>query len=159
MSDQANFVQDVVRNGQAATASIISGTTCPCMTSRDSTRPSYSAEWHRNNLSAADCLGTGKISRTTTTVNLKAYFFPVAAVGNSIPMTNFTKSVIGELDEKDLMLFGAVNTATNALYSLSAMVERKDTITYNGNTYLVRHVFQLTIGETVGEWALLKRTA
>lgn len=159
MSDQTNFIQDIVRYGQAATASIVTGTTCPCMTSVDSSRPSYSAEWHRVNSGSAACNGTGLISRTTTTVNLKAYFFPIDTAGNMIPMSAKRLAEIGEVDEKDLMMLGPVNTADNTLYSLASMVERKDTITYDGNVYLVRHFFNLPIGETVAQWALLKRVS
>ena len=152
-------MQDIVRNGQAATISVVTGTTCPCMTSVDSSRPSYSAEWHRINPAAAACNGTGLISRTTTTVNIKAYFFPINASGNMVPMVAMKLAEIGELDEKDLMMFGPVNTADNTFYSLSSLYDRKDVITYQSKTYLVRHYFPLTIGETICELALLKRVS
>ena len=76
-----------------------------------------------------------------------------------VPMVAMKLTEIGELDEKDLMMLGAVNTSTNVFYSVTGFVQRKDKITYDSCDYLVRHVFKLPIGETVAEWALLKRIA
>lgn len=162
MSDQARFQQDVNRYGASATITTVTGTTCPCMTSRDSARPQYSAQWHRDNPTASDCAGTGLISRSTSTTSIKAYFLP-AIVGASAMKTGgdvaFSKEVIGELDEKDMIMFGPANASTGALVSIASMVERKDKVTYDGCDYLVRYYFNLPIGSNVTQYALLKRIA
>jgi len=156
MSDAVRYMADLYRYGQSATVAVITGTVCPCMTSRDSSRPSYSAQWHRDNTAAADCLGTGYITRTTTTTTFYGLFHPVSAIGNSIPMMVERMAAVGEIDENDLMMFGAVKSDGTA-FDLSALVERKDKITYDSKTYIVRHVFDLGVSADIGQWALLKR--
>jgi hypothetical protein len=129
------------------------------MASRDSARPSYSAEWHRNNLTALACNGTGLITRTTTTTNIKGFFFPPQAIGNTITGMMVSKEVLGEFDDKDLCLIGTANASTGVQVSLSTAVERKDKVTYDSKDYLIRYVLNLDTGANVGQMALLKRIA
>jgi len=158
VSDAARHLADVARYAPSATITVITGTTCPCMASRDSSNPSYSADWHRVNSSAAACNGTGLISRTTTVTTVHAFFHPVSAVRDDIPRLAEKLSEIGELDEKDYMMFSPVKSDGTA-FSMSGMAERKDKVTYDGKDYLVRHVFDLAVGANIGQWALLKRIA
>jgi hypothetical protein len=156
VSDLVRHLQDVARYGATATIAVITGTACPCMTSRDSARPAYSAEWHRLNTGAAACSGTGIISATTTTTTVTALFCPVSASSNSIPMIMEKLAALGEIDEKDMMMFSPVKSDGSA-FSLAGMVERKDKVTYDGKQYLVRAILDLAAGINIGQWALLKR--
>lgn len=157
MSDAVRYRQDLVRYGQTATVAAITGTACPCMVSRDSARPSYSAQWHRDNTGAAACNGTGLISRTTTSTTIYGLFIPLSAAYQVMRAAE-KLAEIGELDNNDMMLYGAT-TSTGTAFDLSALVERKDTITWDGKTFLVRMVFDLGVSIEMGQWAILKRTA
>ena len=135
----------------------VTGTACPCMTWRDTNRPSYSAEWHRLNPGSDDCNQTGLISTTTTTINIKATFIPAGLMANMSMLSKEVMSVIGELQKDDLVMFGMVNSATGVFYDISNLHEMQDKITYNGNDYVVRHYFDSGFDDIVGQVGLLKR--
>ena len=157
MSCQAEFLKAFLRQGNAATVTKVSGTACPCMTSRDSARQQYSAQWHRDHPTAADCAMTGLISRTTTTIAVKGFHLDVGAmlarsdaVANKIP--------IGELQQGDVMWQGTIRTDTNAFYDLSALSDIADKITIGGVDYRVKLCYNEVIrNETAYQVVLLRR--
>jgi len=157
MTDKEIFCEDLNHFGKSATLVQVTGDACPCMTWRDSDNPSYSAEWHRLNPAAEDCNGTGLINRTTTNTTIKAYFYPPTALPNRLILTKEKIEVIGELQNDDLMLFGAVNASTGAYVDLSGLDELQDYITIDSRKYFVRHYYDLQNSDVVGQLALLRR--
>lgn len=157
MSYQTRFMNWLVENGLAETATLVvtSGSTCPCMVSFDSSRPSYSEQWHRTNSSASDCNGTGIIHATYTRTAIKAVFSPPNLIGNSIPGGKEFLESIGEINNDDLIMWGAVKTASYTLITLKSRDEYKNKITKGGVDYSIRDVS--TVAAAVGEVARLVR--
>ncbi|MDD2869683.1 hypothetical protein [Neomegalonema sp.] len=122
----------------------------------DSARPSYSEEWHRTiNPSASDCNGTGIIHATYTRTAIKAVFSPPNLIGNSIPGGKEFLETIGEINNDDLILWGAVKTASAILVTLKDRTEYVNKITKGGVDYSIRDVSTIAAG--VGEVARLVR--
>ncbi len=157
MTDQEMFRSDCLANGASATISNTSGTQCPCMIWRDSENPAYSAEYHRLYPAAEDCGGAGLINRSVTTTNIKAFFTPLNTTISRLFQTKSLQEIIGEHQDADLAMVGAVNTANGQFVDISGLVEREDKITYNAVEYVVRHFYDLSNSERVGQVALLKR--
>jgi hypothetical protein len=140
MTDAERFLSWLYDFGSAATLNIVTGTACPCMVSRDSTKSEYSPEWHRNNPTALVCSGTGVITTTTTTTNIKAIIHPPGVMFNSIYAPKETLVPIGELQKDDMLFWGSVNTSTGAFVDLSGKNENKDYVTFNSINYALRDV-------------------
>ena len=83
MTQQEEYILELVRNGMSATFVYKTGTQCPCMIYRDPNNPKYDQEWHDNNLSAASCNKIGIISITTTSKTLKGIFYDPGIQGNA----------------------------------------------------------------------------
>jgi hypothetical protein len=129
------------------------------MTWRDSAHPSYSAEYHRQYPLATACNGTGLINRTTTTITIKAMFIPAGLMASMSMLSKETLAAIGEIQKDDVVMFGAVNTATGAIYNLSNLNELQDKITFQSRDYVVRHYFDSWFDDLVGQVGVLKRIA
>ncbi len=115
MADATNMALDTWRDGVTGTLTTIAGTTCPCMASRDSANPSYSADWHRRNTGAAACNGTGKITTTPTTINVKfGAAYSMGTAGAEIKNLNLERA-IGELDLRDMIVIDWVNSSGTRL--------------------------------------------
>lgn len=157
MSIQAEFLKAFLRQGNAATVTKVTGTACPCMASRDSARPQYSAQWHRDNPAAANCAMTGLISRTTTTIAVKGFNLDFgAAMARSDSVAQ--KIPIGELQQGDVVWQGTIRTDTNVFYDLSTMSDIADKITINGVDYKVKLCYNVIIrNETAYQVCLLRR--
>ncbi|HOZ01918.1 MAG TPA: hypothetical protein PLG20_08875 [Candidatus Syntrophosphaera sp.] len=138
----------LARYGVTASMETVSGTTCPCTPERGA----YSAEWHRLNPAAASCAGTGLISRTATTLSIKAFFYEAGIAGSEIAK-NFSAEIIGQVKQTDLFMLGTMNVFTGAYVALA-----KDAgITVGSNKYKVWHITDLMTGDVCAQWAILKR--
>lgn len=135
----------------------VTGTVCPCMTWRDADRPSYSAEWHSLNPLADNCNKTGLIDTTTTTVAIKAMFIAAGLMANMSMLSKEALTLIGELQNDDLVMYGAVNASSGEFYDVSGLSEYNDKITYNSIDYIVRHHYNADFDANVGQVAVLKR--
>src|SRR4030042_1522961 len=159
MTNKERFMIWLLNNklAEAATISTITGTVCPCMASRDSSNPSYSAEWHVLNPTAAACSGIGLISTTTTSINIKAVFSPLNTAGSTIPTGKEFLETIGEIQMDDLFMWGTINTDTNAFIDISGKSEYTSYITKSSIKYVIRDVSN--IPGDVGQVAHLVRRA
>ena len=161
MSRQGRFIKKCLREGVSATLTLKSGTTCPCMISRDPNKSQYSESYHRDYPSPGteDCNGLGIIAPiTTTTVTVKGFIYPADVVGITA-LPERMREAIREKTDADMLWYGSANTADSAYYSLASMTERKDTFTYSSVVYVVRETYDLIIGGVIGQLALLKRKA
>ena len=142
MEKRERHLQWLMKRGKDATLTIISGDTCPCMTSRDPNHPAYNEEWHDNNLSAEDCLGTGLINRTTTTVAVKSVFTTEI---ETLPtfISAELKLEIGRLQNRDLVMFGCCQASDGTFYDMTHIKEHSDTVTYRSKVYVMRHHMDL----------------
>ena len=158
MSRASRFIGACLRYGDVFTAASVTGTQCPCMISRDANNPTYSPDWHINNPAPGDedCNGSGLIDTTSTTINLKGFLYPAALLGTS-QVPEDIKSVIGEITNADLIVYGQVNTDTLAFYDLSGLTEYDDTITFDSVTYVDRKTFDLKIQNRIAQVSLFKR--
>jgi len=141
-----------------ATRNIITGTVCPCMAAG---RPNeYSEEWHRNNLTAEDCLNTGIIDPTkaTTQTSFKALFLPPELFGSSVPEGKTWLDAIGEINKGDLLFWGCVNASSVAEVSLTGATytDYIASVTRDSVDYYIREVFEIT---NLGTCGRLKRKA
>lgn len=132
----------------------ISGDACPCMISRDSARPSYSKEWHRNNPSETNCNNLGIINTSTANTACKGVLLPPGLAGNSIPGGKEFLEAIGEIQTGDLICWGTVNTLTMAFVDLSGKSEYTTYVTYDSNKYTIRDVSDIC---GIGQVALFRR--
>ncbi|HQI49888.1 MAG TPA: hypothetical protein PLN61_14640 [bacterium] len=136
------------------------GTQCPCMISRDSAVPTYSADWHRRNPAAEACNGTGMIGETTVETAVKTIPMDAQAIGN---LSNLIKqggsfTDIGNIDVGDYLLYGAVRTSTGALFSFESLGD-KNVITLLGKTYAIKETMLVPVGGTVVSMVLVKRVS
>jgi len=155
MSRQDVFLGKIKRYGTAASILSVTGTACPCFLYRG--QNAYSAEWHRLNPTAATCLGTGKINRITEKIEVKAFFYSPAAVHSTLP--DVIKNEIGETSNTDLIMVGTLNTTAGGFLDMTTFVEWEDPLTYDGNKYRIRKVYNLDITNNIGQMILLKRSA
>ncbi len=146
MSYKTRFIEWLLRSQLAedAVLSVVTGKDCPCMISRDSANPSYSAQWHRTNTTATDCAGAGLITTTTATTPIRAVICPpISIIGGNIPINKEWLAQIGEVQKTDLFVWGSANKTTGAYVDLSGKSEYHDFITYDSNKYLIRDVTDL----------------
>ena len=159
MTPKQRFMNNLLRNGQDVTVVTIAGTTCPCMSKRDSAYPVYNPAWHRDNPTAAACNGTGLISTTSTSTAAKAVIMSYQTVINSGMIKKEILDNIGEIQHDDLFLVGTVKTSDGSFIELSGMIETRDYITYNSKNYLIRHTFDYGTSSVIGHLAVLRRKA
>jgi hypothetical protein len=158
MTDQERFLDWINRFGDTVTMSVITGTACPCSTSRDSSNPQYSLNWHRDNPSAAACSGTLLISTTTTTTTIKAIIHPPGVFANSIYNGKEILTALGEYQKDDMVYWGGINTSTLALVDISGKNENRDYMTFNSINYSIRDVSKMYWkGSELGQVARLVR--
>lgn len=145
MTNKERHILDVLHTGEAATLTSVTGTVCPCLASNGG---AYSLEWHRVNSTAAACSGKGVISSTTVTSNILIITAPAQFIGMAGIASKEKMSILGEIQDDDLLLMGAV-TSAGVEVDLSSCDEKNDYITYNSNKYAIRHFFKtdyLTVG-------------
>jgi len=150
MTNQERFLNFLLTNSLAGTGTIseITGTACPCMISRDSSNPSYSEKWHRDNPVGdgdEDCASTGTIDpgKTTTVTTFKAIFATPHMVAGVIPGSKELLDSIGEKSNSDLYLWGLVNTTTLAVIPILEKSEYVTYITYDSINYLIRDAWEI----------------
>jgi len=145
LSNQTRLLSWLLSNplSESATMSVITGTACPCMAFGRA--GSYSEEWHRKNLSDEDCLSTGIIdpSKTTTSTTFKGIFCPPALVASSVPTGQEILAAIGEIRDDDLLLWGAVNTSTNAIVDFTGTNEYIEYITRDSIKYSIKNAYEI----------------
>ncbi len=139
-------------HGVTANMTVITGTACPCITSRDPEHPAYSPEWHRLNPAAASCAGTGLISRTNTVTSIRAFFYEAGISGDEIRKL-FKTEVIGELSDTDLLMVGTMEATTGAFVEL----QRDAVVALPRGSYRIFSVSDLMPGDLCAQWAILKR--
>lgn len=155
MTNAERFLLSILKNGVDATITVYSGgTQCPCMISRGSEAPAYSADWHRRNPTATDCEGTGLINSTTSTVKLKTMIIDAALIGDALKSVGEMVDI--GIKSGDMALYGAVNSETMGNYSLADLTD-KNIITVLDVTYSVKRVYRIPMGETVITAAVIRR--
>ncbi|HNR69545.1 MAG TPA: hypothetical protein PKN24_15980 [bacterium] len=156
MDRLTRFINSIIANGTAATVKEYSGgTQCPCMISRGTEAPAYSADWHRRNPSATNCNGTGLIGSTTSTVSIKTMVIDAKAVGDEVDRSG-KWTEIGKLEADDVALYGAVKVSDGSNYSFADLTDKNE-ITVLGNTYAVKYTLKIPIDGTVVTAALCRR--
>lgn len=133
------------------------GTQCPCMISRDAAVPTYSADWHRRNLAAEACNGTGMIGETTVETAIKTIPMDAQAIGNMVKQGG-TFSEIGNIEAGDYLLYGAVRASTGTLFSFESLGD-KNVITLLGKAYAIKETMLVPVGDTVVSMVLVKRVS
>jgi hypothetical protein len=153
---QERLAKFLVRRGMTATVTIVTGTQCPCMISRDPNNPSYNPEWHVTvNPSADDCGGSGLINTTTTVTTVYASFMNEMQNINTL-LTDQLLKEIGEVKTTDVIMVGQFE-ADGTFFNMSQFSEQSDKVTFGGVDYVVRHYHDIYHGELVGQVSLLKR--
>ena len=157
MTAKERYCLSLLRAGRAASVTRTTGTTCPCMTWRDPNNPQYSAEYHRQYPDAEDCKGTGVISGTATTVNIKANFFNPRTATSTIILAAEIQESIGELQNDDLIMMGAVQVSDASFYDMSDIDANTDYVTIGSRKYRPRTVIPVETNAEIGQVVLLKR--
>lgn len=150
MSRQSRFLSLCERGGESFTLRKYTGSVCPCMNYRGA---GYSAQWHRENPSAADCNGRGIINTTLSIINLKGFFYPASLTGTT-GFSEDIKAEIAKLDSGAIILFGQIDTDNNIFYDLS-LDEKEYTLVYSGTPYKIYKVFDLA---DTGQQSILVKT-
>lgn len=114
----------------------------------------YSPEYHRLYPSAEDCEGSGLISSTDTLIEIKAVFYP-AIIDNLRRLPEDTKTIIGEIQDSDYIMYGTLNLENDTYYDLSGLDKNEDLVNYKTNKFKVEKVFKLP---KVGQGAILSKT-
>lgn len=138
----------------AVLTKVTDGSVCPCMTSRDSDNPSYSAEWHANNPDEEDCNKTGIIGGSTSNVNIKAIIVKPGLAGLAIPIKLETVLPMGEFNDDDMLLYGTADADNDNYESLDGLTDYTAYITFDSDKYLIRDVTD--VGD-IGQVARLVR--
>jgi len=154
-SKQERFCKYLYRSGSDAILKSITGTVCPCMTSRSSSYPAYSAEWHRLNPTAIDCNGVGKITTTTKSISIKAVF-SIGIQSATAFLNSRDKSPIGEIPDYDLLMFGQC-ISDGSFLDISSYTEQDDYIIYNSSNYVIRNIYDIEYNGMIGQISLLKK--
>jgi len=139
----------LLRQGEAATITSITGTVCPCDTVGVT---GYNPQYHIDFPLVEDCKGNRIIDTTTVEVSIKAKFYPAGVVGMHDLPEDF-KTAIGEKQEDHMLMYGQCNASTGAYVSVSGYSEDNDYITYNSIEYRFRKVY--TLPETLCQVSLL----
>jgi len=149
MTDRELFCRDLLKHGVSVTiVRETGGTDCPCI----SLTGEYSPEWHRNNPTEPDCGGLGRLNTVTTTVPAKAFVF------NYMLLKNFRRlEPIGAVCHKDLMMIGTAREADAVFIDLSDMDAKRDFVLYQSKKYKVRQMDNLTTGDTVAQFLILRQ--
>jgi len=145
---QAEFLAWISRCALAedAVLAVITGDACPCTNKTGS----YDAQWHRDNPEPddEDCGGTELIDTTTTTTNIKAFFYWSNIRGNVLAQSE-GQYPIGEREEKFLVMIGTLKTSDNTFQTLDGLNERQSYVTYDGNRYRIKEVTDLHYAEMI----------
>jgi hypothetical protein len=158
MTHAQRFLVSVLRHGTQATVKVFTGgTTCPCMTSRGSEAPAYSAEWHRRNPTATDCAGKGTINATQSTDTIKTLPIEATAIGDIVRTSGIIVD-IGEIKAGDVALYGGVKISDGTNYSFDGLKDWNE-ITVNSRVYAAKKVIRIPMGDTVITAALCRRVS
>ena len=152
---KAKFMRKLLKHGASATLSVVTGTACPCISYRGNN--AFSEEWHRLNSGSAHCNGTGLITRTTTTTNIKGFFYQRGQI-NALNLPDIIKTKVGEQVDADLILVGTWDDDNDVYLDVSSYVERETALTYNSEIFKIRVVYPLAISEEIGQIVLLKNS-
>jgi hypothetical protein len=118
----------------------------------------YDPAWHAANPGAENCAGREIISVTTTTVVLRAIMYKAQTQTPYASQSKEIATAIGEMQKDDMIMVGAIGT-DNDWYDVTALDEESDTLEFNSETFVMRHVFPYTTanGALLAHICLLKR--
>ena len=153
---KAKFMRKLLKHGASATLSVVTGTACPCISYRGNN--AFSESWHRDLFPAEPhCNGTGLITRTTTTTNIKGFFYQRGQI-NALNLPEIIKTKVGEQVNADLIMIGTWDDDNDVYLDVSSYVERETALTYNSEIFKIRVVYPLAISEEIGQIVLLKNS-
>jgi hypothetical protein len=138
-------IKFILRMGEDATITSITGTVCPC-TQRNG---NYNPQYHADFPTAQNCNGTKLISRTVSVVNFKAIFYPAGLMGIT-GWPGDTKEVIGTLKETDTLMY--IPVANFDTLDISVYKDA-DFVTYNSREFLIRKTYPVP---NIGYCAILE---
>ena len=139
MTHKEEYVRQLMDRGQTGTVTVVTGTVCPCMTSRDVNVFEYSAYWHELHRNE-HCNGTGLIDVTTTQTTIRSFFTNEMET----MATYLSKQLLTEIGEKQtryLMMLGCA--AAGSMFDLSSLNRRNAVFTFNSKDYRLMHFFDL----------------
>jgi len=152
------FVRNCARYGAEATLTqITGGDDCPCRLTYDGENPTYSKEWHDNNPSIEDCLGTLKINRETTETNVKFFVTDIRLSETTQALQKEIKETIGNILRDDLAVTGTVNVDEMIFVDLSDADEKDTYVTVNSKIYRIKAIFELRTRDLDGQLLILRR--
>jgi len=149
----------IIRYGNTATLVYYTGDQCPCMISRDSGRPQYSAEWHENNPAPdnENCLKTGLINKTAYNLTCLGFIYLVDFKEDSRAVNKYEFKEIGLFEDCDLVAIGLVNSSTNAFVDVSGLDRQTSVLTYKNIAYNIYKVQSIYINDYEAQIAGFKR--
>lgn len=159
MINENDWKETLYHEGASATLVYYAGETdCPCKTHRDSSRPAMtSREYHDLYPAATNCNGTGKIGGTRTSVSIKSFIGPISLLSFKSLKFPIKLNDPGLIDmDADFLMSGALNVATSAFVDLAAVKSPTTTVTWDGKTFKIKHVFDVPVTTNVFDLALLK---
>ena len=133
------YTRHVEAFGSSATYRKVTGTACPCLTSRGDGSSVYSREWHRLYPTADDCGGTGLIDTTSTNYTIKA-FFSMELETLSNYLKDRIQSKIGEMKNNYMIMYQPIYTSDYSFVDLDAINKNSDTIIWNSRYFKVLFV-------------------
>lgn len=137
--DEATYIRHIESVGSSATWTHVTGTACPCLTSRGDGSSQYSTEWHRNNPTADDCEGTGLIDTTSTGYAIKAVFsMELETLSNYLK--DRIQSKVGDMKNNYMIMYQPIKTSDYSLIDLESIDKNADTITWNSRYFKVLFV-------------------
>jgi len=140
-----NFLNDTIYKrhiedvGSSATWRHVTGTSCPCLTSRGDGSSQYSAEWHRLNPDEDDCGGTGLIDSESTDTGIIAVFsMELETLSNYLK--DLIQSKIGNMKNNYCIMYPPIKSSDYSLVDLNSIDLDADTIIWNSKYYKVLFV-------------------
>ena len=144
MTQQEEYILEIIRNGMSATFTYKTGTQCPCMIYRDANNPKYDQEYHDIFTTAEQCNKTGLIGVTTTTKTIKGFFFDPESQSTGFGVSDFFRNTpVGEWKSYQLVGMGFINTADNSYFNLKTYEKEYNTLTYNSETFRIKRIYDL----------------
>lgn len=144
MTQQEEYILELVRNGMSATFAYKTGTQCPCMIYRDANNPKYDQEYHDIFTTAEDCNGTGLISVTTTTKTIKGIFYDPEIQSTGFSVSDFYKNTpVGEWKDYALIGMGFIETTGNTFFNMKSYSGEYNILTYNSETFRIKRIYDL----------------
>ena len=133
VSMKQRTIDFVLRMGESAELTSITGTTCPCTTKNGNYNPQYHVDFPL----VQNCNGTRLINRTVTKLSLTAIFYTAGLMGITGWPADI-KSVIGTLRETDILMYIPVYDGDTM--DITGYTD-EDFITYDSKDYVIRKTY------------------